>query len=173
MTSQNLTGSQYNMEWCFQPPNTQTITDLDNIIYKQLLKFQNETKTLPKKLIYLRQSAINDDLKHFLKTELIKIQQACKKINKFYKPAITFVIVQKQKHTRIFHKNDADMKPDSLVGTVIDTQITHPTERSFFLCSHYNNQVIIIILQLIIIIYVLNPFVFFFDERCVFVEWHI
>lgn len=145
-TSHNLTGSQYNMEWCLQPPNARTISSLDNIIYKQLLKFKNETNILPKKLIYLRKFTNHEDMKELLQTELIEIQQACKKTNMYYKPAITFLVVQKQKHTRIYHSNvinlDNDNEPNiTLVGTVIDTEITHPTENSFYLCSKYNQVI--------------------------------
>ncbi|TYG72081.1 hypothetical protein ES288_D05G451400v1 [Gossypium darwinii] len=58
-----------------------------------------------------------------------------------YKPTITFIVVQKRHHTRLFAKNHndrkfADLKGNILPGTVVDSDVCHPTEFDFYLCSH-------------------------------------
>ncbi|KAF0764532.1 protein argonaute-2-like [Aphis craccivora] len=53
------------------------------------------------------------------------------------------MVVQKRHHTRIFPKftHDMDGKFGNVISdTVVDTQITHPTEMDFYLCSHSSIQ---------------------------------
>ena len=72
------------------------------------------------------------------------MRQACESFPD-YKPPITFLVVQKRHHIRLFpiKKCDSDdrnfnVKP----GTIVDTVITHPTDIDFYLVSHASIQVI-------------------------------
>lgn len=61
-----------------------------------------------------------------------------------YQPKITFLVVQKRHHTRFFPKaTDGDRSKNNnvLAGTVVDTEIVHPTELDFYLVSHKSIQV--------------------------------
>ena len=53
---------------------------------------------------------------------------------------ITFVVAQKRHKTRMFPAAPkgfgADRNGNVVPGTVVDTEITNPTEDSFFLASH-------------------------------------
>ena len=53
-------------------------------------------------------------------------------------PGITFVVAQKRHKTRMFpdKPQGGDRNNNVLPGTVVDTEITNPTEDSFFLTSH-------------------------------------
>ncbi len=53
-------------------------------------------------------------------------------------PKITVLIVGKRHHVRFFptRPNDADRSGNCRAGTVIDSDITHPTEFDFYLQSH-------------------------------------
>ena len=95
--------------------------------------------------------------------ELPAIHKACAKLEAGYKPPITFIVVQKRHHTRLFPDNPQDevnveFSLFLLVylcmfyfqcgkgrnvppGTMVDTQIVHPTENDFFLVSHQAIQV--------------------------------
>ncbi|MBA0722121.1 hypothetical protein Golax_009600, partial [Gossypium laxum] len=78
---------------------------------------------------------------HVLLEELDDIRKACASLEPNYKPTITFIVVQKRHHTRLFAKNHndrkfADLKGNILPGTVVDSDICHPTEFDFYLCSH-------------------------------------
>ncbi|KAM3245693.1 hypothetical protein ACQJBY_056810 [Aegilops geniculata] len=73
--------------------------------------------------------------------ELNAIRKACASLEANYQPQVTFIVVQKRHHTRLFahnhnDKNSMDRSGNILPGTVVDTKICHPTEFDFFLCSH-------------------------------------
>jgi eukaryotic translation initiation factor 2C len=78
--------------------------------------------------------------------ELQAIRQACLKLNQSYKPQITFLVVQKRHHIRLFPVNsqfsdDAHKNFNVQAGTIVDTQITHPSHIDFYLVSHASIQV--------------------------------
>ena len=59
---------------------------------------------------------------------------------------ITFIVVQKRHHTRLFcaDKKEQSGKSGNIpAGTTVDVGITHPTEFDFYLCSHQGIQVCI------------------------------
>ncbi|KAH9660338.1 protein argonaute 5 [Citrus sinensis] len=73
--------------------------------------------------------------------EMSAIRQACASLEEGYAPPVTFVVVQKRHHTRLFpaeHNNRdlTDRSGNILPGTVVDTQICHPTQFDFYLNSH-------------------------------------
>merc|ERR1712080_275196 len=59
-----------------------------------------------------------------------------------YKPAITYVVVQKRHHTRFFPEDGHKYQKNNnaLAGTVVDHGINHPTEGDFYLLSHEGIQ---------------------------------
>ena len=76
---------------------------------------------------------------------------------KAYNPPVTFFVVQKRHHTRLFPTDPKDsddaFKRDRntgqniqgnmnvKAGTVVDSEITHPTHSDFYLVSHASIQV--------------------------------
>jgi hypothetical protein len=78
--------------------------------------------------------------------ELDAIRKACASLEPDYQPPVTFVVVQKRHHTRLFASNhndnrSVDRSGNILPGTVVDSKICHPTEFDFYLCSHAGIQV--------------------------------
>ncbi|KAJ8625613.1 hypothetical protein MRB53_034143 [Persea americana] len=78
--------------------------------------------------------------------ELDAIRRACESLEPNYQPPVTFVVVQKRHHTRLFANNHSDRHSvdksgNILPGTVVDTKICHPTEFDFYLCSHAGIQI--------------------------------
>jgi len=72
------------------------------------------------------------------------VREACVKLEGGYHPGITFIVVQKKHHTRLFcaDKRDQIGKSGNIpAGTAVDAGITHPTEFDFYLCSHAGIQV--------------------------------
>ncbi|KAJ1699863.1 hypothetical protein LUZ63_008375 [Rhynchospora breviuscula] len=67
---------------------------------------------------------------------------ACKQLRADYVPSITFIVVQKRHHTRLFSTDNRSMDRSGniLPGTVVDTKICHPIEFDFYLCSHAGIQ---------------------------------
>lgn len=79
-----------------------------------------------------------------LNVELQAIRAACTKLEAGYKPAVTFLVVQKRHHTRFFPGPadwDGPKNKNVMAGTLVDTGITHPTEVDFYLVSHQSIQV--------------------------------
>lgn len=77
-------------------------------------------------------------------TELSAIRRACQRCNADYTPDITFLVVQKRHHVRLFpteKKNSDDRNFNVQAGTVVDTLITHPEHIDFYLVSHASIQV--------------------------------
>ncbi|KAE8723979.1 Protein argonaute 1D [Hibiscus syriacus] len=77
--------------------------------------------------------------------ELDAIRKACASLEPKYQPPVTFVVVQKRHHTRLFannhhDRNAVDKSGNILPGTVVDSKICHPAEFDFYLCSHAGIQ---------------------------------
>uniref|UniRef100_A0A803MLG3 Uncharacterized protein n=1 Tax=Chenopodium quinoa TaxID=63459 RepID=A0A803MLG3_CHEQI len=74
--------------------------------------------------------------------EVDVIRQACESIEENYQPRVTFVVVQKRHHTRLFSVDNklTDRSGNILPGTVVDSKICHPSEFDFYLCSHAGNK---------------------------------
>ncbi|KAI0525127.1 hypothetical protein KFK09_004518 [Dendrobium nobile] len=96
---------------------------------------------LPIRIIFFRDGVSETQFSKVLEVELQAIKKACSKFP-YYNPMITFSVVQKRHHTRLFmndrnsssvHFTDENIPP----GTVVDTVITHPREFDFYLCSHW------------------------------------
>ena len=97
----------------------------------------------PEKIVYIRDGVSEGQFDEVVCKELSAIQRACTSLNKEYKPNITFLVAQKRHNTRLFPKNPNEgvgrMK-NVPPGTVVDSDITHPTEMSFYLVSHEGIQ---------------------------------
>ncbi|XP_063944952.1 protein argonaute 10-like [Daucus carota subsp. sativus] len=77
--------------------------------------------------------------------ELDAIRKACTSLEPNYQPPVTFVVVQKRHHTRLFANNNrdhnlVDRSGNILPGTVVDSKICHPTEFDFYLYGHAGIQ---------------------------------
>jgi Piwi domain len=86
--------------------------------------------------------------------ELNSVQAACLALEPegTYKPAITYIIVGKRHHTRMFCQNANDaMKNKGMnvpPGTITDKDICHYSEMDRYLCSHGGIQVLTSILDI-------------------------
>uniref|UniRef100_A0A673FTY4 Protein argonaute-3-like n=1 Tax=Sinocyclocheilus rhinocerous TaxID=307959 RepID=A0A673FTY4_9TELE len=83
------------------------------------------------------------NVKCVLYYELLAIREACISLEKEYQPGITYIVVQKRHHTRLFcadHTERVGRSGNIPAGTTVDTDITHPYEFDFYLCSHAGIQ---------------------------------
>ena len=81
--------------------NEEMIQDMENIIRKLLLKFHGTTKQKPRRLIMFRDGVSEGQFQSVMARELTAIRAACSKLgNGSYKPAISYIVVQKRHHTR-------------------------------------------------------------------------
>lgn len=126
-----------------QKHRQEVIDDLKNITMELLRNFRAKTTKGPDRIIFFRDGVSEGQFKEVLATELQAIQQACYSLSPTYKPKITFIVVQKRHHTRLFCKYSKDVVGKSRnvpAGTTVDTDITHPIEFDFYLCSHQGIQ---------------------------------
>jgi eukaryotic translation initiation factor 2C len=140
--SHDLTAFRYNIQIRLQPPKVEIIQDLENVIRQQLQIFNRHNSCKPERIIFFRDGVGEGQFAQVLNSEVNAIRRACSSINQEYKPKVTFLVVQKRHHTRLFPKReDADGRNKNVPsGTVVDREITHPTEVDFYLVSHSSNQ---------------------------------
>ncbi|KAG8383067.1 hypothetical protein BUALT_Bualt05G0146100 [Buddleja alternifolia] len=123
-----------------QTHRQEIIQDLSAMVGEILEDFYVELSKLPKRIIFFRDGVSETQFYKVLEEELKAIRGACSKFPG-YNPPITFAVVQKRHHTRLFpcepdvenQFSDENIPP----GTVVDTMITHPREFDFYLCSHW------------------------------------
>lgn len=110
-----------------------------------LVSFRKATGQKPLRIIFYRDGVSEGQFYQVLLYELDAIRKACASLEPNYQPPVTFIVVQKRHHTRLFANNhrdrsSVDKSGNILPGTVVDTKICHPTEFDFYLCSHAGIQ---------------------------------
>ncbi|KAK7328401.1 hypothetical protein VNO77_22506 [Canavalia gladiata] len=143
---------------CAQPHREELIQDLfrcwkdphrgvvyGGMIRELLLSFKKATGQKPLRIIFYRDGVSEGQFYQVLLYELDAIRKACASLEPSYQPPVTFVVVQKRHHTRLFannhdDRNNTDKSGNILPGTVVDSKICHPTEFDFYLCSHAGIQ---------------------------------
>ncbi|KAJ7297230.1 hypothetical protein O6H91_Y072000 [Diphasiastrum complanatum] len=124
-------------------PQQGTITG--GMIRELLVSFRRSTGYKPLRIIFYRDGVSEGQFYQVLLYELDAIRKACASLEPNYQPLVTFVVVQKRHHTRLFasnhdDRNSTDKSGNILPGTVVDSKICHPTEFDFYLCSHAGIQ---------------------------------
>ncbi|GFZ17825.1 argonaute family protein [Actinidia rufa] len=115
------------------------------MIKELLIAFRRSTGLKPDRIIFYRDGVSEGQFSQVLLHEVDAIRKACVSLENNYLPRITFVVVQKRHHTRLFpaqhgDRNSTDRSGNILPGTVVDTKICHPSEFDFYLCSHAGIQ---------------------------------
>ncbi|ELK38122.1 Protein argonaute-2 [Myotis davidii] len=126
-----------------QQHRQEIIQDLAAMVRELLIQFYKSTRFKPTRIIFYRDGVSEGQFQQVLHHELLAIREACIKLEKDYQPGITFIVVQKRHHTRLFctDKNERVGQSGNIpAGTTVDTKITHPTEFDFYLCSHAGIQ---------------------------------
>ncbi|KAG2614396.1 hypothetical protein PVAP13_4KG385603 [Panicum virgatum] len=111
------------------------------MIRELLISFKKSTGQKPQRILFYRDGVSEGQFYQVLLHELDAIRKACASLEANYQPQVTFIVVQKRHHTRLFahnhnDQNSVDRSGNILPGTVVDSKICHPTEFDFFLCSH-------------------------------------
>ncbi|KAI3987721.1 hypothetical protein MKX01_028455 [Papaver californicum] len=126
-----------------QTHRQEIIQDLKEMVGELLEDFYQAVHILPKRIIFFRDGVGETQFKKVLHEELQAIKAGCLRFPE-YRPTITFAVVQKRHHTRLFPNesdrgfrySDENIPP----GTVVDSVITHPKEFDFYLCSHWGTK---------------------------------
>ncbi|XP_050370063.1 protein argonaute 5 [Argentina anserina] len=111
------------------------------MIRELFISFRRSTGQKPHRIIFYRDGVSEGQFSQVLLYEMDAIRRACASLEEGYMPPITFIVVQKRHHTRLFPvDNQADRSGNIQPGTVVDTKICHPTEFDFYLNSHAGIQ---------------------------------
>lgn len=100
---------KYNICWRLQPPTVEIIEDLEEITREHLLYFFKMTNIKPERIVFFRDGVSEGQFEQVKRSEILAIRRACKKLQQSgYEPSITFLVVQKRHHTRMFPTNPRD-----------------------------------------------------------------
>lgn len=119
------------------------IHDLNKMAFSLLNEYYRINKVFPKKIVFFRDGVSEGQFPLVLRHEMNKLREACQSINVAYKPAITFVVVQKRHHTRLFpvDQRDKNGRAENVPpGTIVDKTIVTKHLFDFFMCSHVGIQ---------------------------------
>ncbi|KAF9120015.1 Eukaryotic translation initiation factor 2C [Mortierella sp. 14UC] len=127
-----------------QNSGTEVIDGLKFMVYQLLVAFSEKNRVWPQRILFYRDGVSEGQYAEVTSTEVAAVREACDHLNttvKFtsrYAPKLTFIVVKKRHHARLFpmNSNQADRSGNCVAGTVVDTVITHPTEFDFYLQSH-------------------------------------
>ncbi|CDP07006.1 unnamed protein product [Coffea canephora] len=128
---------------CYEDPKRGMVHG--GMIRELLRAFWSSTRLKPERIIFYRDGVSEGQFNQVLLEEMDAIRKACASLQQDYLPRVTFVVVQKRHHTRLFpanhgDRNLTDRSGNILPGTVVETKICHPTEFDFYLCSHAGIQ---------------------------------
>jgi eukaryotic translation initiation factor 2C len=138
VASMDIKMSRYATAVRVQAPRKEIIDDLKDMAKSLIEQFRDSARVLPYRILFYRDGLFEGQFAQVLQFELSALRAACREIDPNYTPTITFVLVQKRHHTRLFvaQPQDADLSGNIPAGTVVDTAICHPGQFDFFLCSH-------------------------------------
>ncbi|XP_060077960.1 protein argonaute-2-like isoform X2 [Ylistrum balloti] len=135
--------SRYSATVRVQQHRQEIIQELSTMVRELLIHFYKATRFKPTRIIFYRDGVSEGQFAQVLSHELRAVREACMKLELGYQPGITFIVVQKRHHTRLFcadRKDQIGRSGNIPAGTTVDVGITHPTEFDFYLCSHAGIQ---------------------------------
>lgn len=135
--------SRYSTRIRLQHDRGDMILELASMVQELLVDFYKATRFKPIRIIMYRDGLSESQFEPTMQYELRAIRKACITLEEDYQPKITFIAVQKRHHTRLFCRNvdDRNGKSGNIpAGTTVDSDICHPTQYDFYLCSHAGIQ---------------------------------
>ncbi|KAI0698193.1 argonaute-like protein [Cerioporus squamosus] len=133
--------SRYVAECRAQTGRVEMIEDLKDMVenvlklYKDYRADKEKKPFNPQRIIFFRDGVSEGEFRQVLQRELPQLQAACATLG--IQPKITMLVVGKRHHVRFFpmRQSEADPSGNCPAGTVVDSDITHPTEFDFYLQS--------------------------------------
>ncbi|PIL23265.1 Argonaute [Ganoderma sinense ZZ0214-1] len=135
--------AKYVADYRAKPSRKEIIDDLEAMATSYISLYKNYQKAVekkspdadPQRVILYRSGVSEGQFKNVLKLEVPQLKRALAANNLDAK--LTIVIVKRAHHVRFFPQNsqDEDKSGNCPAGTVVDSDITHPTEFDFYLQS--------------------------------------
>lgn len=102
------TANKYASRMRSQTHRQEIIMEMREMVGELLDDFEQEVKKLPERIVFFRDGVSETQFYKVLKEELAAIREACSLRRPGYAPPITFAVVQKRHHTRLFPADEAD-----------------------------------------------------------------
>ena len=135
--------TRYATRLATQPGAQEHITALQSMCVELLKEFNASTRIKPSRIVFYRDGISEGQYQQFLLSELPALRDAFAAIGDgSYRPKLTFIVLHKRHQTRLFVEEPraGDRSGNVPAGTVVDTDICHPSEHDFFLMSHAGLQ---------------------------------
>jgi len=125
-----------------QSHRKEIIQDLTEMTVELLISFYRRNNVKPARILFYRDGVGENQFNEVASSEVKALKAACQRLEPGYSPRITFIIVQKRHHTRLFAHNpsDQDRSGNIQAGTFVDTGICSAHGYDFYLCSHAGLQ---------------------------------
>uniref|UniRef100_A0A915IL06 Uncharacterized protein n=1 Tax=Romanomermis culicivorax TaxID=13658 RepID=A0A915IL06_ROMCU len=143
VTNTDLSPMRYAASVKIQKHRREAIVYLVDVVRDRLVSFFTESKVKPERILVYRDGVAEGQFQEVLREELRGIREACLTLSQEYRPKVTFIVVQKRHHTRLFPVNSKDSSGKSRnvpPGSVVDHSVTTANGFDFFLCSHFGIQ---------------------------------
>ncbi|KAK0206676.1 argonaute-like protein [Desarmillaria ectypa] len=104
--------------------------------YRSMVEKKAQGMTEPKRILFFRDGVSEGQFQEVLDKELGALKRACEELR--IRPKVTVIVVGKRHHVRFFPTSEkvADRSGNCPAGTVVDRDVSHPTEFDFYLQSH-------------------------------------
>jgi len=111
---------------------------MDKAVKWHVQNYQKSRNALPEQIIMYRDGVGEGHFDEIMSREVKAIYRACAEVKEGFKPKVTFLIVQKRNHVRLFLQDPSqgDREGRLQAGTVVDNAICSPHDFDFFMCSH-------------------------------------
>ncbi|CAF0808695.1 unnamed protein product [Rotaria sordida] len=115
----------------------EAIVELKQMVTELLEYYREANGRLPNKIVFYRDGVDDGQFSRVLNFEIPQIKQAFQDVYvKEPSPLLTFIVVKKRHHTRFFVLDHNNKTANIPPGLVVDTDVVHPGQFSFFLNSH-------------------------------------
>lgn len=126
-----------------QSRSRESVVYLLDAVRERLVHFYKATQQKPSRILVFRDGVSEGQFSEVLREEMQGIRTACLMLSPDYRPPITYVVVQKRHHARLFPAavgDECGRGKNVPPGTVLDTAVTSPHRFDFYLCSHAGIQ---------------------------------
>ena len=126
-----------------QSRSRESVVYLLDAVRERLVHFYKATQQKPSRILVFRDGVSEGQFSEVLREEMQGIRTACLMLSPDYRPPITYVVVQKRHHARLFPLAAGDecgRGKNVPPGTVLDSAVTSPEGFDFYLCSHAGIQ---------------------------------
>ncbi|CAF2600413.1 unnamed protein product [Rotaria sp. Silwood2] len=114
------------------------VVDMKQIMTSLISQYEKCHGYPPLAIVIYRDGISNSEFDSVFEKELMAIREACVELSPIYQPYLTYIVVNKKHHTRLF---PTDSNGNVKAGTVVDShEVTNPTTYDFFLNSHHTEK---------------------------------